>query len=172
MLYASASQVIAVVPYEVAGKSGTQVQMEYQGFQSAAIGLAVTATTPAIFTLDGSGTGQGGIVNQDGSLNGTATPAQKASIIVLYATGGGQTNPAGVDGKLASAPLPRSIASISVQIGGIDAVVTYAGAAPGFPAGVMQINVRVPPTVASGVQEILLKAGNVVSPAGVTVAIQ
>jgi uncharacterized protein (TIGR03437 family) len=173
MLYASDSQVSAIVPYEVAGKSGTQVQMEYQGFRSAAIGMDVTATTPAIFTLDGSGTGQGAIVNEDGSVNGTATPAPKGKIIVLYATGGGQTNPAGVDGKLASAPpLPRFVAQISVQIGGVDAPIAYAGAAPFFPAGVMQINARVPPAVASGVREILLKAGSAVSPAGVTVAIQ
>jgi uncharacterized protein (TIGR03437 family) len=172
MLYASGGQVSAIVPYGVAGKSGTQMQMEYQGFQSAAVKLDVAPTSPAIFTLDGSGTGQGAILNQDGTVNGSSAPAPKGSVIVLYATGGGQTNPTGVDGRLGSAPLPRQAAAISVQIGGIDAPASYAGAAPTFPAGVMQINARVPPTVASGVQQILVKAGNAISPAGVTVAIQ
>jgi uncharacterized protein (TIGR03437 family) len=172
MLYASGGQVSAIVPYGVAGKSSTQMQMEYQGFQSAALKLDVAQASPAIFTLDGSGTGQGAILNQNGSVNGPSAPAARGSVIVLYATGGGQTNPAGVDGRLGSAPLPRQVAAITVQIGGIDAAVSYAGAAPTFPAGVMQINARVPPTVASGAQSILVKAGNAVSPAGVTVAIQ
>jgi len=171
MLYASATQASAIAPFEIAGKTSTQIQVEYQGFLSAAIQLDAAATSPAIFTLSGSGTGQGAILNQDGSVNGSAAPAAKGSIVALYATGGGQTNPASVDGRITTVPLPR-VAGASVQIEGLDATVTYAGAAPGLPAGVLQVNVRVPLRVDSGAQPVVLKIGNGQSQAGVTVAIQ
>ena len=148
------------------------MQVEYQGFLSSPVPLDVAATAPAIFTLNGSGSGQGAILNQDSSVNGLANPAAKASIVVLYATGGGQTRPLGIDGQIATAPLPMPIAPVSVQIGGLDSVVTYAGAAPSFPAGVLQVNARVPAGVGSGSPAVVLKIGSAVSQSGVTVAVQ
>ena len=48
--YAGATQVNAVVPYTVAGKSTTQLQVEYLGAVSAPISLPVTAVSPGLFT--------------------------------------------------------------------------------------------------------------------------
>jgi uncharacterized protein (TIGR03437 family) len=172
MLYASATQASAIVPYAVAGKTSSEMRVEYQGFLSGSVPLDVAPTASGIFTLNGSGSGQGAILNQDNTINGAAAPAAKGSIVVLYATGAGQTRPGGVDGQIAGAPLPAPIALVSVQIGGLDAVITYAGAAPSFPAGVLQVNARVPAGVASGAQTVTLKVGNAVSQPGVTVAVQ
>ena len=49
-----------------------------------------------------------------------------------------------------STPFSLPAAAVTVTIGGQPAEVTYAGAAPFQPAGVLQINARVPATVVPG----------------------
>jgi uncharacterized protein (TIGR03437 family) len=59
-----------------------------------------------------------------------------------------------------------------VTIGGQPATVTYYGAAPGEVEGLMQVNVQIPSGVeAGGYVPVVLKAGTVVSQAGVTIAV-
>jgi len=149
------------------------LQVAYQGASSNIVTLNVAAANPALFSLDASGSGPGAILNQDSTLNSASKPAAKGSVIVLFATGEGQTNPAGADGRLANGPvLPKPVAPVSVQIGGVNAVVEYAGAAPGLTAGVMQVNVLVPGNAASGAQPVVLAVGSASSPAAVTVFIE
>ena len=111
MIYALAGQVSAVVPYEVSGKSTTQVQVTYQGQGSNIVSMPVSTAIPGIFTMDTSGHGQGAIVNQDGTVNSAANPAPAGSIISVYATGEGQTSPGGADGKPADWPAPVPVAA-------------------------------------------------------------
>ena len=62
---------------------------------------------------------------------------------------------------------------VSVRIGGQAAAVHYAGAAPGFVAGAMQINVQIPSGVEPGPKvPISLIVGDLASPPGVTVAVR
>jgi uncharacterized protein (TIGR03437 family) len=170
LLYATPGQVGAVAPYAVSGAS-LQVVVQSAGAASAPVAVAAAATSPGVFTLDGSGRGQAAAVNQDGTLNGTAAPAAAGSVLSLYATGEGQTVPAGVDGKPAVPPLPQPVALVTVTIGGVAAVVRYAGGAPGLIAGVMQVNVVVPAGV-SGTALVVLTVGGVASQAGVTVTVR
>lgn len=144
LVFVSQNQDNVVVPYAVAGKSTTQVQVEYKGLKSDPVTLRVVSAAPGIFTLNSSGRGQGAVLNENLTVNSASNPALRGSIVVLYATGEGQTNPAGVDGKIASDILPKPLLPVSVQIGGVPAEVIYAGAAPSLVAGVLQINVRVP----------------------------
>jgi hypothetical protein len=65
LIYAEASQIAAVVPDGVAGNASTLLQVHYQGQVVSAAVVPVTATAPGLFTLDGSGSGQGAILNQD-----------------------------------------------------------------------------------------------------------
>jgi len=58
MVYTLDRQVSAVVPYGVAGKSSTKVQVMYQGNGSNTQTVTVQPATPGIFTLDASGLGQ------------------------------------------------------------------------------------------------------------------
>jgi trimeric autotransporter adhesin len=70
-------------------------------------------------------------------VNTAANPVKIGGYISLYATGEGQTTPTGVDGKVASGPvLPMPNLPVSATVGGIPAVVQYAGGAPGEVAGV------------------------------------
>ncbi len=164
-------QVNAIVPYSVAGQDAVRVQVEYQGELTAERIVPVALTSPAIFLQNAAG--QGAILNQDGSVNGPGNRAARGSIIQIFATGEGQTNPPGVDGKVAGATLPKPVLPVKVTIGGREAVVHYAGAAPGLVAGVFQINAQVPDDVSPGsAVPIVIQVGDRRSPQGATVAIR
>jgi uncharacterized protein (TIGR03437 family) len=172
LLYASSTELTAVVPYAVAGRDHTEVVITNAGQMSSALDLAVTNSAPALFTMETTGQGQASALNQDGSLNGDSNPAGRSSIIVLYAMGGGQTSPAGIDGLVATLPLSKLVLPISARIDGKSADVLYAGGAPGFVAGVTQVNLRVPDNIASGAVPIVLQVGSALSQPGVTVNIE
>lgn len=144
VLYASATQVNAIVPYAVQPGGTADVVISYQGQTETAAGLTVSATAPGIFTLSSTGVGPAAAVNQNGTINGPNNPAPMGTIISLYVTGEGQTNPPGVDGKLAVAPFPQPQAPVYATISGQSTTVTYAGGAPGEVAGLMQVNMVIP----------------------------
>ena len=170
MIYASATQAAAVVPYEVSGAS-VQVAVQYQSTIGPAVSVPVTSAAPAVFTF-GAGTGQAAVINQDGSLNGAAHPAPPGSVIVLFATGEGATAPAGMDGTITGSTPPAPVLPVTVTIGGVTAKVLYAGEAPQEIAGVMQLNVVVPAGVTpADAVPVLVQVGNSVSPAGVNIAV-
>jgi len=170
-VYTSAGQVSVVVPYEVAGNASTNVQLQYLGTRSNVLSFLVTDSAPGIFTLDMSG--QGAILNQDFSINSAQNGAVPGSIVSIYATGEGQTDPGGLDGIITGSLLRKPRLNVSVQIGGQDADVLYAGAAPGQLAGLLQVNARVPLGVARGVAvPVSIAIGSASSQAGVTVAIK
>jgi uncharacterized protein (TIGR03437 family) len=170
LMYVSASQVNAIVPYSVAGMSAVGMQIQYQGKGTNTVQLPVANTSPAIFVI--SGAGQGAILNQDSSVNGPANPAAPGSIVQIYATGEGVTNPAVTDGTLATGTtFPAPVAPLSVTIGGQAATVLFAGTAPGAVAGFLQVNAAVPSGV-SGYLPVVLTVGGVSSPAGVKVAVE
>ncbi len=170
MIYVSATQAAAVVPYAVSGAS-VQVAVQYQGTIGPAVSVPVTPAAPALFTF-GAGTGQAAVINQDGSLNGVAHPAPPGSVIVLFATGEGNTAPAGMDGSITGSTPPAPVLPVTVTIGGVSAKVLYAGEAPQEIAGVMQLNVVVPAGITQAdAVPVLVQVGNSVSPAGVTIAV-
>ena len=172
LVYVSATQCSAVVPYFGAVNATTHVQVEYQGALSDPLPVPVVATAPGIFTANASGTGQGSILNQDQSINSISNPAAGGSIVVLWATGEGLTDPPGVDGRPAVGVFPAPVASVSVDIGGYPATVKYAGAAPGFPPGVLQINAQMSSNVQAGnAVPVHVTIGGVKSQDGVTLTV-
>ncbi len=170
LLYVQSSQINAQVPYEVAGREQTQVEVRRRGEVKARYIAPVADAAPAFFTT-GTGTGSAAAVNEAGVFNSAEHPARRGSIVVLYATGEGLTNPPSVTGGLAEPPYPRPTGPVRVRIGGSNAEILYAGSAPGF-AGLMQLNVRIPEAIPAGFQSVDLRVGTAESPAGVTVAIQ
>ena len=172
LLYVGPTQINAIVPYEIAGQTHAQMTIQYQGQNVLSLGVAVMPSAPAIFTADMSGTGQGAILNQDYTSNSAAHPADRGSIVSIYATGYGATNPAGVDGQLAAAPLPQPLLPVSVRIGGIEAEIQYAGAAPTLVAGVIQVNAVVPLGITPGDAAVFLTVGNATSQPGITVNVR
>src|SRR6202035_3322276 len=63
--YVSATQINVTVPYEIAGRLSTNITVTFQGQTSAAVQQVVQSAAPAIFTLNGVGTGQGWVRNQN-----------------------------------------------------------------------------------------------------------
>jgi uncharacterized protein (TIGR03437 family) len=159
ILYSSSTQVNAVVPPSIAGHNQTTIQTGAASFT-----VQVAPTSPAFFTIDGSGAGQAAALNQDTSLNSAGHPAEKGSIVVLYATGAGVLDSGG--------DFPKPIAPVAVTIDSQPAILPYAGAAPGQTTGLLQINARIPPGVSSGLVPVMLSIGTAQSPPNVTIAIR
>jgi uncharacterized protein (TIGR03437 family) len=173
VIYSSATQVSVIVPYEVARRVSTTVKVEYQGIASLSDTVRVIDSSPAIFVADASG--QGAILNQDGSANSVKNGAAAGSVISIFATGEGQTDPDGMDGVLnaKTLPVPKPVLPVTVEINGEMAEVTYAGGAPGEVAGMLQVNARIPANVPSGMAvPVTITVGAATSQAGVTVAIK
>jgi uncharacterized protein (TIGR03437 family) len=176
LTYVSATQINAVVPYEIAGASTISVAVTYNGQTSNQPSLQLTATAPAIFTQSGNGSGPGAILNQDFSLNTQTNPAAQGSTIQIYMTGEGLTAPAQATGTVTpvntsgTGPItPAPEQSITVLIGGQPAQVQFAGEAPGDVAGVLQVNAQVPSSAGSGALPVMVRVGNAISQTGVTV---
>ncbi|HEX5226484.1 MAG TPA: hypothetical protein VFW44_02190 [Bryobacteraceae bacterium] len=106
VLYASATQVNAIVPYEINPPNQTVMQVGYQGVLSPATTFPTASAIPAVFTVSGSGSGQAVALNQDGTICDSAHPAVPGSYVTVYFTGGGTTNPSGATGSV-SGPLAQ-----------------------------------------------------------------
>jgi uncharacterized protein (TIGR03437 family) len=178
MIYASSTQVSAVVPYEMASVVSPAVWIKYAGQTSNAYQLFSGAAAPGLFTQNASGSGPGAILNQDNSVNKPGNRAAKGSIVQVFMTGEGQTNPPSVTGAITAATLPppqvtpAPLLPIGVTINGQPALYVYAGEAPGLVAGMMQLNVQIPANAPSGDLPILVSVGGNWSQQGVTVSVQ
>jgi len=171
IIYATKNQVAAVVPYELASRDSTQVQVEYNGILSIAVTVPVVSAVPGIITTNSQGTGEAVALNQDGSHNSAANPAARGTVVTLYATGEGQRNPPGVTGALSGAN-DAPVLPVSLTVGGAAAHLTYAASAPGF-IGMMQIDLTVPQSAPTGAAVPLeLTVGTAKSPSGVTIAVK
>jgi len=155
ILYTSASQINAIVPYEIALDAASanpiSVAVNYRDQPSLSSTVPGIAAAPSLFTANATGLGQAAAINQDGSLNSPSSPARQGTIVSLYMTGEGQTTPGGIDGKPApvtnppTAPTPNL--GITAYLSGQPVQVTYQGGAPGLVAGLMQLNLRIPGTL-------------------------
>jgi adhesin/invasin len=89
----------------------------------------------------------------DYSLVTASSPARVGEVILVYATGLGLVDPVVPTGTAApAAPLSHTTAPVTAKFGSVNAVVQFAGLAPGF-AGVYQVNVVVP-QVSPGLQKL------------------
>jgi uncharacterized protein (TIGR03437 family) len=163
-----------VAPFELAGQSTVQMAVTQVNGTSFTTTVPVAATNPSIFAANGTGTGQGAILNADMSHNSASNPAPLGSVVSIFATGLGVTNPASVDGVVTSAVnLPLVAQPVKVRIGEQNAVVSYQGAAPGLVAGVSQINVQIPSNVTPGpAVPVTIAVGGTQSQNSVTVAVK
>jgi uncharacterized protein (TIGR03437 family) len=76
------------------------------------------------------------------------------------------------DGELAAAPFPRPAADVQVRIADRPVEIAFAGAAPGFVAGLIQLNVRVPGDIAAGEVPVVIEAAGARSPRTVSLAVR
>jgi endo-1,4-beta-xylanase len=170
VIYAVTGKASFIVPYGVSGQ--TSIQYVYQGVHSNSVTVPVVAAMPALYTADQSGSGQGIIQDANYNLNSSSNPAKAGDVVILYVNGAGLLNAAVPDGGLVGLPQPKPAAGVTVQIGGKDAQVDYAGGAYNLTNALLQINVHIPAGLAAGAQPVVVKVGSVASPGTVTVAVQ
>lgn len=178
IIFTSAKQVAALVPYDVAGKSVIVIRLEKDGVASESISKNVAPASPALFTAAGSGSGQAAAFIIDEAtgaitLNSENSAATKGGVVVLYATGEGVTSPPSLDGRIVTAGSSTINPTLALQIGGANATVLYAGGVPGLVAGLLQINARIPSTItAAKATPVVLTINGISSSPGVTIAIK
>jgi uncharacterized protein (TIGR03437 family) len=151
ILFASAGQINAQVPYEVAGASMAEIAVKANGEASTAVRVPVAAASPDVYA---------GVFHADGSRNSPENSASSGSVVVLFATGQGVTVPASATGAASRDVFPEPEAPVRLLVGGREAEVLFRGQAPGT-AGVMQVNARLPQNVPAGRAEVTLEVGGV-----------
>jgi uncharacterized protein (TIGR03437 family) len=176
LLFVWGGQLNSVAPARIAGQSLTEVQIEYGSQRSDPVMVPVAQVSPGVITNDGSGRGQGAVINPDGSFNGPSNPASRGSVVQVYGTSGGPMSPACEEGKIAEGPqylqLPVS-AVIGEGTSQVAASVEYAGSAPGSIMGLLQINLRIPENAPTGdAVPFTITIGGVPTQSGVTLAIR
>ncbi len=173
ILYTSATQVNALVPFAVATKANTVITVEYNGNTSATLTLPIIPAEPGLFTADASGKGEGAILNQDGSINSSTNPAAAGSTIQLFGTGGGVTIPPSTDGALNPISSTGALAAkTTATVNGETATVYYSGPAPNLLSGIIQIDVTLPSDTPSGSIPVVVTVNGVSSQTTVTVFVQ
>lgn len=130
LLYVSANQINAVVPFGASSGAQGAVQITNGSVTTPSFLPWVDTQDPAVFP---------GIRNQNGSLNSETNPAKVGSTVFFYATGwpGGLFYPL-TDGQIATQAQNYCGGPVVCQAS--EGTITYAGAPPGLVAGVTQFN--------------------------------
>ncbi len=124
LLYTSAGQINLQVPAALAASPQATVVVTVNGSSSAAQTVQLAAVAPGVF----------GILNQDGSVNGTGAPSHAGQILQIFATG----------------LISTGTGPVTVNLQGQNGLTPlYAGVAPGL-TGVQQVNVAIPAGTAAG----------------------
>ncbi len=155
LFYVGPSQINFQVPWE-APTSGTVdvlVQTTDTGQVLGDYPLFLDTASPALFTLNGQGTGQVAALNQDGTVNGPTNAAANGTYITFFGTGQGVVSGFPPDGTASSGVVPTPYTpQVIIGTGATNnpvpsSYVQYSGLAPGL-VGVWQINVKIPDEVA------------------------
>src|SRR4029077_20578308 len=109
IVYTRNTLVSVMDPYALTGRISAAMVVTYNGASSTPVQLRVADSAPGIYTLTQTGTGQGAILNQNGSVNSSANPEVIGKHIQIYDTGEGQTSPQGVNGLLLPSQLPLPV---------------------------------------------------------------
>ena len=181
LVYGSAGQFNAQVPWELAGLEEAMLTVQVGPAVSDPITVPLAAYAPGLFTVDFSAEGQaaisiahteGVIPAPVGSIPGAATrPARRGEFLTIWCIGlGPVTNPP-PSGEEAGIPAPLTTTQPTVTIGGVEASIRFSGLSPGL-VGLYQVNVRVPEDAPSGdaVPLVLTIAG--IASNTVTIAIE
>lgn len=161
LYYASPAQINAVLPDTATGLVKLAIQ---NSAGATTVNVMVEPVHPAVFTLDGTGTGPAAAVNLRNSMVvGSSNPLQAGDVLVFFLTGLGATNRVGGYDVAVQTPV--------VTIDGATCSIIYAGAAPSYP-GADQINCTVPAGLSAKPNATLLVTSGGRTSNPTTVAVQ
>ncbi|HLN04434.1 MAG TPA: hypothetical protein VK335_34415 [Bryobacteraceae bacterium] len=166
------SFVSGFAPFELAGKTTTNVKVVYNGVASPPVTLYVLDAVPGLFTVNSSGTGQGMILNSDNSVNSDSHRAPRGSVVTALATGGGLTSPLSHDGVITGSPAPKLNLDVKVYLDGA-LVPSSTRSESGNYDEIDTIKIRIPATARPNADlPVMIQIGDKVSQPGVTVAVK
>lgn len=149
LYFVSTNQISALVPFATSGTSA-DVIVRQGNVESNRVTVPVSRTSPGIYSIQQNGIGPGAILKSDFSVVSSTNPARRGDTVLIFLTGLGAVNPPLADGAAApTSTLSRVTDTVNVYVGGQRAILSFAGAAPGF-AGLYQLNVIIPSTAPIG----------------------
>jgi uncharacterized protein (TIGR03437 family) len=163
LLYMSANQINAIVPYEVAGRDSVFVALMTPTGTFPLADLSIRPSEPEIFHDPASGYAVA--INRDGTLNAATNPAHAGQLVSIWASGAGTMGTAPyVDGAivaLSGHPFLLPSLPVSMLASNDSLEVDFAGNAPGEVYGLLQVNFRIPqtPAVSAGSLAVSLQVG-------------
>ena len=141
LVFVSAGQINAQVPYEVFEAQTVPVVVTVNGVASPVANVSVTTAAPGIFQF---GQKRAVVQNADVTVNNADNAAAVDSYVVAYLTGAGQLDNAVASGASAKVdPISRPRGPVTATIGGVNAEVAFGGLTPDF-VGLMQVNMKIP----------------------------
>jgi uncharacterized protein (TIGR03437 family) len=155
------------VPVTVTTPTGTSV----------AVTADVVVQAPAFFLWPGSQAvatrnSDASLAVKNGTFPGATTVAAKpGDVLILWGTGFGPTIPPVAAGIQVPGDKVYNTSPVTVKIGAADATVFGAALSPGF-AGLYQIAIQVPASMADGDYAIKATVGGATSPDGVTLSVK
>jgi len=173
--YVSPTQINILAPDVAAGS--TQVTVTTPSGTSSTFTVASSIYAPAFFSWPNS---QVVATHQDYSFaarsgtwaGSTTVPAKPGDVIILWGTGFGPTSPAAPIGvQVPSTQTYSTSTAPTVTINNVAATVYGAALAPGF-AGLYQVAIQVPSSLADGDWPIVAAIGGVSSPSGMLLTVR
>jgi uncharacterized protein (TIGR03437 family) len=140
LLYVSAGQINAQVPFEAA-EGWAKLLLQRAGEAPVPLALLIAATAPGLFpAIRNPSAGPSG----GGSENSPDNPASVGSVVTVYLTGQGAVAPAVQTGEPGPGGTPaRAVFPLAVTVGNRQAIITFAGLVTDS-AGLFQIDFLVP----------------------------
>ena len=153
----SSPYIDAIVPFGVTGSTATIV-VSVNGTKSNAVDVPLAATAPGVFSVPPTGIAEGAIRHLDGTIVNASSPAARDEVVAVYIGGLGAVSPTVPDGAATPTSQNYKINSqVAVYVGGQPVTnLVFAGLVPTL-AGLYQLNIQIPETVASGPQSIAVQ---------------
>jgi minor extracellular serine protease Vpr len=159
LVFVSAGQINAQVPWELQGQTSAQVKVSLDGNNTSVVTVPIANYAPAFFEI---AAGVVAAIDPSNAANPVITatnPAKRGSVISLYANGLGPVSNQPASGDAASLTVLAQTPNLpTVTIGGQQASVAFSGLTPGLP-GLYQVNVTVPANISAGSQPVSLTIG-------------
>jgi uncharacterized protein (TIGR03437 family) len=172
--YVSPTQIDAVVPNATAGTAPITVTTAIG--TSPAVMVQLSAEQPAFFqwgTYAVATRQNFSLAVKNGTFSGTTTvPAAPGDVIILWGTGFGPTSPTAPAGQETPSNTTYNTANtVSVTVGNKPATVYGAALAPGY-AGLYQVAIQIPASLANGDYPVVATISGVQSPSTTLITVQ
>jgi uncharacterized protein (TIGR03437 family) len=145
------------VPFEVAGKSSTQVVVNYLGSSSAPVPVKVVPSQPSFFTINSDGKTAIAVNLTDHTLNTAQNPAARGSYVEVYGTGVGKVSYTVLTGQGAPGPPSGYTGNYTYSIGGTPAAPAYFGGWTPTAVGLAQWDLLIPAGAPTGAVSIMVQ---------------